>query len=306
MSDNLNSSANSSFAKPESFHQERAKGIGGSEIAAILGISPYTTAYQLWLDKTGKTPRKDISHLPHVQRGILGEEVCRALIERDHLKSYKPKTWNGLKPWHRCSDDGWNIDTNVILEIKCMGQLNHEMVKSGIIPDYYACQCQWNLFVTKASKCLFVSFRPEDETMHIIEVLPNPEEQKKIEEAVDYFWQVNVQQDVPPPMTDRDYVLVGDKQLDEKLKLYEQTQNKIKELEGQIESIKEDLRSYVQGHPAIKTAAGVKIALGQRSGGIDYSKYCKDKGVTEEELKAYRKKPVEVFSIRLPSSRQSS
>lgn len=306
MSDSLNLSANSSFAKPESFHEERAKGIGGSEIASIIGISPYTTAYQLWLEKTGKLPRKDISHLPHVQRGILGEEVCRAILEREHLKSYKPKTWNGIKPWHRCSDDGWNIDDNVILEIKCMGQLNHEMVKSGIVPDYYACQCQWNLFVSKATKCLFISFRPEDETMHIVEVFPNIEEQKKIEEAVDYFWLTNVQQDIPPSLTDKDYVLVGDKLLDDKLKKYEENQNAIKVLESEAIALKEDLRSYVEGHPAIRTPTGAKISLGRRSGGIDYSKYCKDKGVTEEELKAYRKKPIEVFSIRLPSSRQTS
>lgn len=292
----------SSFAKPESFHTERAKGIGGSEIAAILGISPYTTAYQLWLDKTGKTARKDISHLPHVQRGILGEEVCRSLLEREHLKSYKPKTWQGLKPWHRCSDDGWNIDTNTILEIKCMGQLNHEMVKSGIIPDYYACQCQWNLFVTKAEKCLFISFRPEDETMHIVEVLPNPEEQKKIEEAVDFFWQVNVLQDVPPALTDKDYVKVADKILEEKLKAYQVLQKEIALLKGDLERIKSEIKPYVENHPAISTPSGARISLSSRAGGIDYAKYCRDKSVTEEELKAYRKDPVEVFNIRFSSS----
>ena len=31
---------------------DRSKRIGGSDIAAILGISPWKTAFQLWQDKT--------------------------------------------------------------------------------------------------------------------------------------------------------------------------------------------------------------------------------------------------------------
>ena len=290
----------SSFQKPESFHTERAKGIGGSEVAAILGISPYTTAYQLWLEKTGKVPRKDISNLPHVMRGTLGEEVCRDLLEREQLKSYKPKTWQGLKPWHRCSDDGWNIDTNTILEIKCMGTLAHEKAKAGEVPSYYMCQVQWNLFVSKADKCLFISFRPEDSTMHIIEVLPIPKEQKMIEEAVDFFWLTNIQQDIQPQLTDKDYVKIADKKLEETLKRYAELKAQSDAIEGEIASIKEGLRDYVKGHPAVQSASGFKLSLSQRAGGVDYTKYCKDQGVSEESLKSYRKKPVEVFTVRLP------
>lgn len=291
----------SSFEKPESWHNERSKGIGGSEVAAILGVSPYTTAYQLWLDKTGKTPRKEISHLPHVQRGILGEEVCRSLLEREQLKSYKPKTWQGLKPHHRCSDDGWNIDTNTMLEIKCMGQLNHEMVKHGQIPDYYACQCQWNLYVSKAEKCLFISFRPEDETMHIVEVLPDSKEQKRIEEAVDFFWTQNVLADIPPALTEKDYVKVADKALEEKLAKYKELQKRSKEIDGEIEALKEDIRPYCKNHPAIATPTGARISISSRQGNIDYAKYINDKGISPEELKAYRKKPSSVFAIRFSS-----
>lgn len=39
----------------EKFHAERRKGIGGSDVAAIMGISRWKTAYQVWLDKLGKS-----------------------------------------------------------------------------------------------------------------------------------------------------------------------------------------------------------------------------------------------------------
>ena len=42
----------------DQFLAGRKKGIGGSDVAAILGFSPYKSPYQLWLDKTGRSERK--------------------------------------------------------------------------------------------------------------------------------------------------------------------------------------------------------------------------------------------------------
>lgn len=48
--------------------QERRKGIGGSDIGVILGVSvdrngrPYKTPYQLWLEKTGRSPPAPENH----------------------------------------------------------------------------------------------------------------------------------------------------------------------------------------------------------------------------------------------------
>ena len=35
--------------------QERTKGIGGSDVATVLGLNPYKTPLSLWEEKTGKT-----------------------------------------------------------------------------------------------------------------------------------------------------------------------------------------------------------------------------------------------------------
>jgi predicted phage-related endonuclease len=34
--------------------EERRTGIGGSDAATVLGINPFTTAYELYLDKLGE------------------------------------------------------------------------------------------------------------------------------------------------------------------------------------------------------------------------------------------------------------
>ncbi len=43
----------------EEWLAERRKGVGGSDAAAILGISPWRTAVDVWLDKTGRKPPQE-------------------------------------------------------------------------------------------------------------------------------------------------------------------------------------------------------------------------------------------------------
>ena len=33
---------------------DRRKGIGGSDVAAIMGLNKWKSAYQIWLEKTGQ------------------------------------------------------------------------------------------------------------------------------------------------------------------------------------------------------------------------------------------------------------
>ncbi len=45
------------IANEAHWHEIRAKNIGGSEVAALFGRSPYTTPWQLWMSKAGKLDR---------------------------------------------------------------------------------------------------------------------------------------------------------------------------------------------------------------------------------------------------------
>lgn len=45
---------------PEEWHGVRATGFGGSDLPAIVGLSPYTSPLEIWLRKSGRTvPRQD-------------------------------------------------------------------------------------------------------------------------------------------------------------------------------------------------------------------------------------------------------
>lgn len=51
------------------WHQLRACHIGGSDVAALFGMSPYATKWQLWMEKAGKLPPEDLNDNKAVQAG---------------------------------------------------------------------------------------------------------------------------------------------------------------------------------------------------------------------------------------------
>ena len=57
--------------------EERRQGIGGSDAAAAVGLSPWKTRLELWLEKTGQTP--DREETPEMRRGTLLEPVVKQL-----------------------------------------------------------------------------------------------------------------------------------------------------------------------------------------------------------------------------------
>jgi putative phage-type endonuclease len=62
------------------FHAERRTGIGGSDAAAAIGISPWRTPYDLWLDKIGEA--EDLTPSEPMVWGSLLEPVIAAEYSR--------------------------------------------------------------------------------------------------------------------------------------------------------------------------------------------------------------------------------
>lgn len=43
----------------EEWLEERRKSIGGSDAAAVIGMSRFASPYTVWMDKTGRLPEKE-------------------------------------------------------------------------------------------------------------------------------------------------------------------------------------------------------------------------------------------------------
>lgn len=143
----------------EEWLNNRKKGLGGSDSSIILGISPFKTNIDLWLEKTGQKEPEDISDDEKVKYGHEAEDSIRNLFMLDHpeyelfhdefmiLRSNK-------YPFLQASLDGELTDTNTgehgILEIKTTEIMNKQMLdewKNGI-PNHYYTQCLHYLIVT--------------------------------------------------------------------------------------------------------------------------------------------------------------
>lgn len=68
----------------EQWLKERKAGIGASDAAAVVGVSPFKSNTELWEEKTGRRHPKDISNEPYVKYGTEAEKYIRELFALDH------------------------------------------------------------------------------------------------------------------------------------------------------------------------------------------------------------------------------
>ena len=135
--------------------EERRTGVGGSDAATILGINPFTTAYELYLDKRGEAPPEDEDFLKSARYwgSILEEPVCQAYAEETGFKVQKSNQLIRSKehPFMIA-----NIDRKVVGEDRKIGFEAKTAVRpegwgesgSDEIPPYIMCQVQHYLAVT--------------------------------------------------------------------------------------------------------------------------------------------------------------
>lgn len=189
----------------------RAKHLGASDAAAIMGLSPYKTAYQLWCEKTNRAQAFEGNAA--TEAGHRMEDVARASyeIQQGFVEMPPVCVEHSKHPIISSSLDGLSDDHKTILEIKYASQKSHEMALSGQVPEHYYIQCQWQLAcVPEAEVCHYFSYR--DGNSALIEVKPNADLQAKLIEAGLAFWDL-VKLDTPPPLTDKDAKLVDDPQV---------------------------------------------------------------------------------------------
>ena len=187
VSENVNKKVEVNLSTNNEWHKWRGRGIGSSDIASILGISPWKSAHQLWKERTGEVKAVDISNQYQVQRGIVNEPRARAMYELISGRSFPPQLCvHPEYDFMRVSLDG--DDGESVLEIKCPGQKTIDEAKAGKVPDYYMCQVQYQMMCAQRQKGIFFCYHPEQEDYALVDIKPDLELQEKIKNAVIDFW----------------------------------------------------------------------------------------------------------------------
>ena len=148
----------------------RRQGIGGSDIAAILGLSPYRTAVDVWLDKRGLA--EELEENEAMYWGITLEEVVSKEFQiRNNTKVQRVNRilQHEANPWMQANIDRivWEgnampvnsftgeLRSKHLLECKTAGAfVAHRWGNDeDTLPLEYTCQAMWYLAVTGADIC---------------------------------------------------------------------------------------------------------------------------------------------------------
>jgi putative phage-type endonuclease len=267
--------------RSEIWSEWRSKGLGGSDAAAVLGICPYKTAYDLWEIKTGRK-KEEVADNIAIQRGNNFEPIVRARYELERGAEFPATLVEHERfPFIRASLDGFNRDLNIVLEIKYQGKKDHEAARRGIIRPHHVAQLAHQLLVTGAQKADYVSFDGVDHV--IVEYFPDLEYSKNLLKKLTEFWAL-VETDTPPPLSDRDFKKIKNEEITARLKRWKNAKRRAEEYAEEEARLKKEIIELVD-HPRM-IGCGVKIQKVFRKGNIDYSKVEELKGV---DLERYRK-----------------
>lgn len=180
----------------------RAQGVGGSDVAAIMGISPWKTVLQLWLEKTGRANDPEPENEAMYWGTVIEADVARRFGE-EH-PDFKVRNINATlvstsAPWMHANLDRMVImpdGSPAVLEIKTASAYKADEWEDGI-PPYYLTQVAWYLLVTGWHDA-FVAVLIGGNRYREYTFERDEEDVRAVEGAAVDFWVNYVQADVMP------------------------------------------------------------------------------------------------------------
>ena len=299
----------------------RKSGIGGSDIAAILGLSPYKSAVDIWMDKTGRSAdveAGEAAYWGNVLEDIVAKEYAHRRdykVQRVNVMARHPKhTWmignidravvaEGSRA--RLSDDGGRLlGAQGVLECKTAsaykaGEWGRED-DDDAVPTAYAAQCYWYMGVTGMDWCdiavLIGGQRYLDKRIERDDEVING-----MIERAEEFWRHHVLGDIAPePASARDAMLLYPRdagsqisvtnELAEKLAKLRDLKAQIKPLDDEADALADDIKTYIGEHSALVDVDGRPLATWKApkpSQKTDWQAVAKAAGVSAEIIAAH-------------------
>lgn len=193
---------------------KRKEGIGGSDVAAICGLSKRKTPLDIYMDKLGLSEPSEENRFTYF--GNVLEPIIRAEYEKKtgNLVSISTEQLNSrIYPWMISNIDGYlncqGFDYNILTEFKTadahtLNQWGEEGTDQ--IPDEYLFQCAHYAIVCSAERVdLAVLIGGND--FRIYTYNRNEKLENKIIKVEERFWHDHVLAKVPPEPVNSDDLL---------------------------------------------------------------------------------------------------
>ena len=130
----------------------RKKGIGGSDVAALAGLSKYKTPFALYLEKTGEVKLDDVTSEAAYFGNVLEDIVAKEFALRTGLKVRKRNQMlhHPDYPFMMANLDRVIVGTNEILECKTASEYLKGEWEGDEVPAQYLLQIMHYMAVTGA------------------------------------------------------------------------------------------------------------------------------------------------------------
>ena len=189
--------------------EARKNGIGGSDVASIMGLNKYSSPLNVWLVKTGRKESPDLSDNQAVEWGNRLEDVVADKFADEHPELQvrrRNATMVSIKrPWAFANIDRWVTDGkgNVgILEVKTVGMRRAADWDNGV-PLYYLTQVMHYMSVT-GYKYAWVAVLIGGQEFREYYIERDEQDIQAINDAVDTFWRDFVETDTAPALIGND------------------------------------------------------------------------------------------------------
>lgn len=183
--------------------------MGGSDVAAALGISPWKTPFRLWQEKTGKLQGQDDearNEALHLEWGRMMEDDLLAAYTRitgRAVRARKERLVHPAHPWITGELDALTEDGTRVVEAK--NAAYHRAwgdPEAGEVPTYYAAQgLHYLALVPSAGWCDF----PASRGGRWPDIYPVERDDRLIANLIEFeceWWDRHVLKDEPPdPIT---------------------------------------------------------------------------------------------------------
>lgn len=180
--------------------EERRKSIGGSDAAALCGMSEWATPYTVWADKTGRIPPKEDNEAMRQGRDLeayVAARFCEATGKKVHIKSGIIRS--ELYPFAHGTIDRKVSGERAGLECKTTSVLNMRNFKGGEFPANYYAQCMHYLAVTGWDRWYLAVLVLGREFM-VFTIERDEDEIRTLMDIERDFWTRYVETDTPPPV----------------------------------------------------------------------------------------------------------
>jgi putative phage-type endonuclease len=258
------------MSNPTDFSNNRQHGIGGSDIAALLGLSPYMTPLQLWAEKVGhpgaiKPQGIHLRYGHHLEpfvaseyemvSGLYTHAVGSTVFHPDHGFMFANIDRLVTKnPDSKAFANG-RVMTDRLLECKTSSVFSRSewgIEGTDQVPTSYLLQCAWYMAISGCSTA-DIAVLIGNSDFRVYTVRRNTHLEALMLEQANSFWHDHVLSCVPPPPQNSQDALIlfpkGEQANkveadDEILELLERYENAIEE-EAQFRSNAEDLRAQL-------------------------------------------------------------